>query len=88
MADDDDRYVAPYETEEGDVCVSPRQRKLHERTELASLTLGTSFLLYLSTRNRPLTKQEKDGLIVMGMGALVVDTMLYTRFRRAKKRKK
>jgi len=84
----DDGYKPPYETEQGDVCVSPPQRKLHERTELASFTLGTSFLLYLSTLNRPLTKQEKDGLIALGMGALVVDAMLYTRFRRAKRKKR
>lgn len=86
MSDDD--YHAPYETEEGSVCVSPRQRKLHERSELASLTLATSFLLYVAVQNRPLTKREKDGLIAIGMGALVVDSMLYTRFRQAKKRKR
>ena len=85
---DDDRYAAPYETEEGDVCISPRQRKVHERTELLSLAVSVPFLLHLSTLNRPLTKQEKNGLIFLGMGALVVDTMLYSRFRRAKKRKK
>lgn len=83
-----DRYHAPYEDEDGSVCISPRQRKLHERTELISIVLGSSFLLYLSTLDRRLTKTEKNGLIAMGMGAFVVDTMLYSRFRQAKKRKK
>ncbi len=84
----DDAYHAPYETQEGSVCISPRQRKLHERAELVSITLGSTFLLYLSTLDRPLTKTEKNGLITMGMGAFVIDALLYTRFRRAKKRKR
>ena len=82
------RYHAPYEDEDGSICISPRQRKLHERAELVSITLGSTFLLYLSTLDRPLTKTEKNGLITMGMGALVIDALLYTRFRRAKKRRK
>ena len=83
-----DKYHAPYETEEGSVCISPRQRKIHERTELISVAMGSGFLLYLSTLGRPLTKGEKNGLITMGMSALALDAMLYSRFRRAKKRRK
>lgn len=82
-----DEYYAPYETEDGGVCVSPRQRKIHERTELTSAAIGTPFLLYLATRRRPLEEWERNGLVMLGMGALVVDSMLYNRFRRARRRR-
>ena len=82
------KYFDPTEDEEGAVRISPSQRKLHERTELASAVLAAPFMIYLSTLNRPLKKEEKTGLVILGVGALMVDTTLHNRFRRAKRRRR
>ena len=80
------KYFNPTEDEEGAIRISPSQRKLHERTELASVVLAAPFMLYLASRNRPLNDKEKAGLVALGVGALMVDTTLYMRFRRARRR--
>ena len=81
-------YFDPTEDEEGAIRISPARRKLHERTELASAVLAAPFMLYLASRNRPLNDKEKAGLVVLGVCALMVDTTLYMRFRRAKRRRR
>ena len=79
---DHDPYLMP----DGDVCISPAQVELHKRTEFASYAFAVPFLILLGTRKRALRPGEKAGLFILAGGALLVDTKLHWRFRRAKPR--
>jgi hypothetical protein len=77
---DHDPYVLPNR----DVCISPRQVQVHKSTEFLSFALGSGLLIWVATRERPLTAAEKAGVLALGVGALIVDTHLWSKFRRAK----
>lgn len=75
----------PTQYPDGTVCIPKSQVQIHKSTELASVVLGVPLMLWVATRNRPLLPEEKAGLFALAGGALIVDTMLYSRFKRAKK---
>jgi hypothetical protein len=60
------------------LCVSPRQRQLHVITEAVAVLGVAPFLVWLATRERPLTPNERAGLWVLFGATLIVDgTLLY-----------
>lgn len=77
----------PKELEDGSVVISPEQVRLHKKTELWSFLMGSPLMLWAATRNRPLNQAERGGLIALGIGALVVDTYLYRRFKKAERKR-
>jgi hypothetical protein len=81
------RSKDPYILPSGDVCISQKQLKLHKTTEFLSFTFGSALLLWTATRERKLKDEERLGLAVLGIGAAIVDTHLWLKFRRAKKKK-
>ncbi len=77
---DHDPYVLP----DGDVCISPKQVALHKKTEFASYAFAAPFMILLARLKRPLRPGEKAGLFILAGGAILVDTHLHWKFRRAK----
>jgi len=77
----------PKELPDGSVVVSPEQVRLHKKTELWSFLIGSPLMIWAATRTRRLNQAERGGLLALGIGALVVDTYLYNRFKKAEKRK-
>jgi hypothetical protein len=75
----------PVEYPDGTVCIPKSQVQIHKSTELASVVFGVPLMLWVATRNRPLLPLEKTGLLALAGGALIVDSMLYSRFSKAKK---
>ena len=76
----------PKELPDGSVVISAKQLRLHKRTELWSFMLGSPLLFWVATRKRQLNQAERGGLLALGIGALVVDTYLYRRFKKAEKK--
>ena len=72
---------------DGSVCIPKSQVKLHKNTELLAIVFGAPLMIWTATRDRPLGKAEKVGLLALAGGTLIVDTMLRSRFNRAKKAK-
>ncbi len=80
--------LPPKELPDGSVVISPKQVRLHKRTELWSFMLGSPLLVWAATRNRQLNQAERGGLLALGIGALVVDTHLYRRFKKAERKRR
>lgn len=77
----------PYELPDGSTVISPHQKKkIHMPTELASATLGAGLLIWVATRKRKLNEAERTGVATLAIGAIIVDSYLYSRFRKSKKR--
>ncbi len=65
--------------------ISPQQLRLHTVTEAISVVFGVPIMLWAGTRQGPLSAPVKAGLIMLGVGAGVVDTYLVWRFWRAQR---
>ncbi len=75
----------PKKLPDGSVVISAKQVRLHKKTELWSFLLGSPLLIWAATRKRQLNEAERAGLMALGIGALVVDSYLYRRFKKAKR---
>ncbi len=67
--------------EDGSYLISPRQAKVHRTSEGLALLFAVPVTLWAATRNRKLTKTEKLGLGAVAVGTLVVDGVLYRRYK-------
>jgi len=70
---------------DGGVRISRRQLQLHTSAEALSVLIGTPLLLWIATRDRKLRPEEKLALGGFAVGALVIDSYLWDRFRKAEK---
>lgn len=75
----------PVQYPDGTVCIPRSQVRIHKSTELLSVVFGVPMMVWAATRDRSLLPAEQAGLLALAGGALIVDSMLYSRFKRAKK---
>ena len=73
----------PQKLEDGSVRISPKQAKLHKRTEGFALAVAVPTTLWVATRKRKLTNTEKLALGALAVGTVAVDGHLYARYRKA-----
>jgi hypothetical protein len=78
----------PKELEDGSVVISPKQARLHKKTELWSFWLGAPLMIWSATRTRQLNQAERAGLMALGIGALAVDGYLHRRFKKSEKKRR
>jgi len=66
--------------------ITETQRRVHVGAETVALVAVTPFLLWVATRDRPLTRTEKVLLGTVVIGTVAVDGWLLYRFTRRRRR--
>lgn len=67
--------------------VSSKQLRLHRTTEGLSLFIGAPLMLWIAMQGGKLTPIQRVLLASLGIGAIIVDGHLWTRFHRASRRR-
>lgn len=83
MAKDFEPEIQP----DGSARISPKQVRVHRTGEGLALLVGLPILAWVATRDRKLSTYEKVALGAIAAGTLILDGYLWTRYRRAEKRR-